>query len=50
MAIFLISFFIGRAMGDSEIFSGLFFGKLLLCFGTLGVVLGIDRFMPIKWE
>jgi O-antigen/teichoic acid export membrane protein len=50
MAIFLISFFIGRAMGDSEIFSGLFFGKLLLCFGTLGVVLGIDRFMPVKWE
>jgi O-antigen/teichoic acid export membrane protein len=49
MALFLAAYFIGAAMGDSEIFSGLFFGKLAVCAGTVGLAWGIDKFFPVKW-
>ncbi len=49
-AIFVGAYFIAAAMGRSEIFSALFFNKLLVCILALGISYALERFFPIQWK
>lgn len=38
-----------EALGRSDLFSALFFEKLLICLGALGLSYALEKFLPIAW-
>ncbi|HEX2900134.1 MAG TPA: hypothetical protein VHS96_10475, partial [Bacteroidia bacterium] len=49
-AIYVGAYFITAEMGRSEIFSALFFNKLLVCLLALGMSYALERFLPVVWK
>lgn len=47
--IYVGTYLITAAMGRSEIFTGLFFQKLLVCLVAIGASYALERFLPVAW-
>ncbi len=47
--IYVGCYLINASFGNSQMFSGLFFKKLVFCMLALGLSYAIERVMPIKW-
>ena len=48
-AIILLAFFLNLSIGNEVVFSMIFWKKLVISFGSLGVILLTEKFMPIDW-
>lgn len=47
--LYIGAYAITASMGRSEIFTGLFFEKLLVCLGAMGLSYALERFLPVAW-
>ena len=49
-AFFLGAYFINASIGQDLLFTAVFWKKLLVCLGAMGLIFAMEKFMPIRWS
>lgn len=49
-AIFIAAYLLNSYLGRGLVFEGPFWTKMLVCIATLGLIVGLEKFVPVVWK